>query len=117
MRRFSMTVPTVAFEVSTSGDTPTTVALSSRVASSSAKLTRKTCCTRNSMSRVPVLKPSSSVLTLYAPGGSAGKSKRPAELVTVVRVALVALFTTVTVAPGSRAPVPSLTSPEIVPSV
>ena len=117
MRRFSMTVPTVAFEVSTSGDTPTTVALSWMVASSSAKLTRKTCCTRNSRSRTPVLKPSSSAVTLYAPGGSAGKSNSPAELVTVVRVALVALFTTVTDAPGSKAPLPSLTSPEIVPSV
>ena len=116
MRRFSMTVPTVAFDVSTSGDTPTTVAVSWMVARSSAKFTRRTCCTRSSRSRTPVLKPSSSALTLYAPGGSAGKSKSPAELVTVVRVALVAVFTTVTVAPGSRAPVPSLTSPEMVPS-
>ena len=54
MRRFSMTVPTVAFEVSTSGETPTTVAISARVPSSSAKLMRTVCCTRNSMSRVPV---------------------------------------------------------------
>jgi hypothetical protein len=38
-------------------------------------------------------------------------------LVEVVRVALVALFTTVTVTPGTTAPVESFTSPVMVPSV
>src|SRR5262249_33273823 len=51
------------------------------------------------------------------PGGSAGKSKRPTSLVVVVRVALVALFVTVTVTPGITAPVESFTSPVIVPRV
>ena len=104
MRLFSMTVPMVAFEVSTSGDTPVTVAVSARVPNSSAKLTRTVCCTCNSTSRVAVLKPSSSLFTVYTPGGNAGKSNRPTSLLEVVRVALVALFTTVTVAPGTTAP-------------
>ena len=38
-------------------------------------------------------------------------------MVEVVRVALVALFTTVTVTPGTTAPVESFTSPVMVPSV
>src|SRR5258708_67327 len=44
-------------------------------------------------------------------------SYRPTALLTVVRVALVALFTTVTVTPGITPPVESLTSPVMVPSV
>src|SRR5207249_3226553 len=117
MRLFSMTVPTVAFEVSTSGEIAVTVAVSEIVANSSAKSTRAVCCTCNSISRVEVLNPSSSLFTVYGPGGNAGKSNRPTALLDVVRVALVALFTTVTVAPGITAPVASFTSPVIVPSV
>src|SRR6266550_882451 len=117
MRLFSMTVPTVAFEVSTSGETPVTVAISEIVPSSRVKLTLAVCCTCNSRSRVPVLKPSSSLFTVYSPGCNAGKSNRPTSLVVVVRVALVALFTTVTVAPGTTAPVESFTSPVMVPNV
>src|SRR6266852_5795441 len=117
MRLFSMTVPMVAFEVSTSGETPVTVACSEIVPNSSVKLTRAVCCTCNSRSRLAVLKPSSSLFTVYAPGGSAGKSNRPTSLLVVVRVALVALFTTVTVAPGTTRPLESLTSPVMVPSV
>ena len=117
MRRFSMTVPMVAFEVSTSGETPVTVAVSESVPNSSVKLTRAVCCTCNSTSRVAVLKPSSSLFTVYVPGGNAGKSNRPTSLLGVVRVALVALFTTVTVAPGTTPPVESFTSPVMVPSV
>src|SRR5712692_5041334 len=112
-----MTVPMVAFWVSTSGETPVTVAVSEIVPNSSVKLTRAVCCTCNSTSRVAVLKPSSSLFTVYAPGGNAGKSNRPTSLLTVVRVALVALFTTVTVAPGITALVESRTSPVMVPSV
>src|SRR5712692_5572702 len=112
-----MTVPMVAFWVSTSGETPVTVAVSEIVPNSSVKLTRAVCCTCNSTSRVAVLKPSSSLFTVYVPGGNAGKSNRPTSLLTVVRVALVALLTTVTVAPGTTAPVESFTSPVMVPSV
>ena len=117
MRLFSMTVPTVAFDVSTSGETPVTSVCSEIVPNSSVKLTRAVWFTCNSTSLVAVLKPSSSLFTVYGPGGSAGKSNRPTSLLEVVRVALVALFTTVTVAPGTTAPVESLTSPVIVPSV
>src|SRR5439155_2816481 len=117
MRRFSMTVPTVAFDVSTSGDTPVTVVCSEMVPNSSEKFTASVCCTCSTTSRVAVLNPSSSVFTVYVPGGNAGKSNRPTSLLDVVRVALVALFTTVTVAPGITAPVESFTSPVIVPSV
>jgi len=117
MRLFSMTVPMVAFSVSTSGATPATVVISETVPNSSVKSTRTDCWTCNSRSRVAVLNPSSSLFTVYVPGGSAGKSNRPTSLVVAVRVALVALLTTVTVTPGITAPVPSLTAPEIVPSV
>src|SRR6266513_1318530 len=112
-----MTVPMVAFAVSTSGETPTTVAVSASVLNSRVKLTRAVCCTCNSRSRATVLKPESSVVTVYVPGGNAGKSNRPTSLLAVVRVALVALFITVTVAPGTTAPVESFTSPVMVPSV
>src|SRR5919204_1105413 len=87
MRRFSITVPTVAFEVSTIGETPVTVAISEIVPSSSWKSTRAVCCTCSSRSRVPILNPSSSVFTVYGPGGSAGNSNRPTALVTVVSAA------------------------------
>ena len=117
MRLFSMTVPMVAFWVSTNGETPVTVADSEIVPNSSVKLTRAVCCTCNSTSRVAVLKPSSSLLTVYVPGCNAGKSNRPTALLKVVRLALVALFTTVTVTPGTTASVVSLTSPVMVPSV
>src|SRR5690242_7146338 len=117
MRLFSMTVPTVAFDVSTSGETPVTNVCSEIVPSSRVKLTRAVWFTCSSTSLVAVLKPSSSLFTVYGPGGSAGKSKRPTSLLEVVRVELVALFNTVTVAPGTTPPVESLTSPVMVPSV
>jgi hypothetical protein len=117
MRRFSMTVPTVALVVSTSGDTPVTVAISEIVPSSIARSTRTVACTCNSRSRVTVLNPSSSPFTEYGPGGSAGKSNSPTALLMLVRVALVALFTTVTTTPGITAPLESLTSPVMVPRV
>src|SRR5438128_9012998 len=117
MRLFSMTVPTVAFDVSTSGETPVTSVCSEIVPNSSVKLTRAVWFTCNSTSLVAVLKPSSSLFTVYGPGGSAGKSYRPTSLLEVVRVALVALLITVTVAPGTTAPVESFTSPVMVPSV
>src|SRR6185503_16002440 len=100
-----------------SGETPVTVAISEIVPSSRVKLTLAVACTCNSRSRVAVLNPSSSLFTVYSPGGNAGKSNRPTSLGTVVRVALVALFTTVTVAPGITAPVESFTSPVMVPRV
>src|SRR5438477_3904770 len=112
-----MTVPMVAFWVSTSGDSAVTIVVSESVLNSSVKLTRAVCCTCNSTSRVAVLKPLISVFTVYGPGGKAGTSNRPTALLTVVRVALVALFTTVTVAPGTTAPLESFTSPVMVPSV
>jgi hypothetical protein len=64
MRRFSMTVPMVAFVVSTSGETPVTVAISEMVPNSSVKLTRAVCCTCSSRSRLTALKPSSSLFTV-----------------------------------------------------
>ena len=64
MRRFSITVPIVAFDVSTSGETPVTVAISEIVPSSSAKLTCAVWFTWSSRSRLVVLKPSSSIFTV-----------------------------------------------------
>jgi hypothetical protein len=63
------------------------------------------------------LKPCNSALTRYAPGGIAGKAKAPTSLLCWVRVALVATFCAVTVAPGIVAPEESFTSPVMVPSV
>src|SRR5207248_2524166 len=101
---------------STSGETPVTVAISEIVPNSNVKSTRAVCWTCSSRSRLVVLKPSISVLTVYSPGGSAGNSNSPTSLLDVVRVALVPLLTTVTVAPGTTAPVESLTAPVMVPS-
>jgi len=61
------------------------------------------------------LKTDSSPLTLYVPGGSSASSKWPFSLLTVVRVAPVALFCAVTVTPGRAPPESSLTVPEIEP--
>src|SRR5262245_142537 len=112
-----MTVPTVAFDVSTIGETPVTVRLSATVLNSILKSTRAVCCTCSSRSTVEGRKPSSSLFTEYGPGGSAGRSNSPTSLLTVVRVALVDVFTTVMVTPGRTAPVESFTVPVMVPRV
>src|SRR5262245_51769470 len=112
-----MTVPTVALEVSTIGETPVTVSDSDTVLNSIVKSTRTVCWTCTVTSRLAGRKPSRSLFTVYGPGGNAGKSNRPTSLLVLVRVALVAVFTTVTVAPGRTAPVESFTCPAIVPSV
>src|SRR5207248_2534459 len=54
---------------------------------------------------------------LYVPGGREGISYSPAEFVVAARDKLVSLFTIVTDAPGTAAPVASCTDPSIVPLV
>ena len=71
MRRFSMTVPTVAFSVVMSGATPVTCAVSES-APTDGEFTRTVCSTCSSTSRWTVWKPCSSTFTDTGPGGSAG---------------------------------------------
>jgi hypothetical protein len=54
---------------------------------------------------------------LYVPGGREGMSYSPAEFVVTTRVKPVSLFTIVTEAPGTAAPVVSCTDPRIVPLI
>src|SRR5262245_10668211 len=61
-----------------------------------------------------VLKPLNDTLTEYRPALSAGTLKVPVPSVTAVKVPLVALLVTTTVAPGMTAPPESTTVPESV---
>src|SRR5215472_512644 len=62
-------------------------------------------------------KPLAEHLTLYVPGLTAGKRYRPAGSVVVVWVTFVPTGTSVTVAPGTIAPVGSVTVPPTAPVV
>src|SRR5260370_34740831 len=69
------------------------------------------------MSRVVFLRRATAFLVVYVSGCNGGKLYTPALLVTTVRDAFVDRFCAVTVTPGMTAPVESLTSPVISPSV
>jgi hypothetical protein len=71
MRRFSITVPTVAFSVEISDVTPITSLVSVNAPISSVRLTRSVSSTWSSTVFCAILKPSSSALTRYEPGGNA----------------------------------------------
>src|SRR5262249_6247004 len=62
-----------------------------------------------------VLNPGSSKVTPYVPGGTAGKRYSPSGFVTAVCTPIIAGLLTVTVTPGSTAPLESATLPLIVP--
>ena len=112
----SMTMPSVACEVSTSGASPVTVTASSTAPTAIVTSTRAVSLTRTVMpSRVVVLNPGSVALTLYRPGASSGTAKKPSAPVTTTRVWVVPWLTTSTVTPGTTAPVSSLTTPVIPP--
>jgi hypothetical protein len=59
-----------------------------------------------------VLKPSSVTLNSYGPTGRFGRTYDPPESVTTLRESPVSVCVIVTVAPGSTAPVSSLTTPD-----
>jgi hypothetical protein len=63
------------------------------------------------------LKPESSTLTTYIPGGIWASTNEPCGLDCAVCVAARTRLTAVTVAPGSIAPLASLTVPVIVPAL
>src|SRR4029077_16084910 len=63
------------------------------------------------------LNPGSSTTTWYDPGGRSGSVYAPCWLVTADSVTPVATCVTVTVAPGTTAPVASLTVPVSVPRI
>ena len=63
------------------------------------------------------LKPASSTITEYLPGGSWGTTNTPSLSVTTVAVTLVAESATVTLAPGMTSPLLSFTDPVIVPAL
>ena len=117
MRRFSITVPTVAFSVVMNDATPVTSVTSDSVPISIVKLTRTVASICSWTACVTVRKPCSSALTTYGPGGNAGKLYAPESLLTDSRAAFVPVFVAVTVAPGMSAPDESFTSPVIVPRV
>jgi hypothetical protein len=58
-----------------------------------------------------VLKPLSEIVTVYVPGSRAGTEKAPDVFVTASDVTFVALFLTLTVAPGTTPPALSTTRP------
>src|SRR5438093_10471368 len=116
MRLFSITVPTEAVSVWSTGAPPTTS--STFETSPTCRLTsiRFTLPTCTSISlRSTVRKPGISALRLYAPGGGARIVYRPASFVCALLTALVAGFVTVTVTPGTTDPLGSTTTPEISP--
>ena len=80
MRRLSITVPTVAFSVEMSDVTAVTSVVSVMPPISSVRVTRSVSSTCSSTLLCASLKPSSSALTIYAPGGIAGKEKAPTSL-------------------------------------
>ena len=80
MRRFSMTVPTVAFSVVMSDVTAVTSVVSVIPPISRVRLTRSVSSTCSSTLFCAILKPSSSALTRYAPGGIAGNVYAPTSL-------------------------------------
>ncbi|MGH9490680.1 MAG: hypothetical protein ACRD17_09235, partial [Terriglobales bacterium] len=54
-------------------------------------------------------------VTLYAPGGKFGKLNTPLALLVVLRWMFTAAWSTFTVAPGTTAPLGSVTVPEMAP--
>ncbi len=65
--------------------------------------------------RLTVLKPASSKVSSYTPGGTAGNRYEPFSFVTCVCVPIIDGLVAVTVTPGSTAPLLSATRPWIVP--
>jgi hypothetical protein len=83
-----------------------------------AETTRAVCCTcRSNADRVAVLKPGFSTFTSYVPGLSAGAVYYPSSFVTTLRIPFVLVLRMIIDAPATVAPVPSFTSPVMVPSV
>ena len=72
---------------------------------------------RSKLSATAVAKPCLETVTEYLPGGSARATKRPPSSVVRVLVKLVSRFLISTVAPGTIAPLASVTVPWIVPVV
>src|SRR6266478_2129562 len=62
-----------------------------------------------------LLKPGDSTTSEYVAGASCGNSNRPFSLLLVESGAFVAVLVAVTLTPGIRAPVGSLTKPEMLP--
>ena len=61
------------------------------------------------------LKPASSAFTSYVPGSSRSLTYRPASFVTTLSAVLRSTLVIATVAPGTTAPVPSVTMPLTLP--
>ena len=102
--------------ICTSGELAATVTFSATAPICSCTLMRTRWSTPRSMSGiVTVLKPGSSDTSRYLPVGSDGAVYSPTESVTTVRVSPVPRLVSVTVAPGTAAPVVSVTEPRMVP--
>jgi hypothetical protein len=98
------------------GASPRTVTVSAKAAG--LRLTSMTTVSfRRSVrpSRTTVPKPDSVTVSLYGPIGRYGALKNPTSLVTTVRSAPVAVWTMLTVTPGSTPPLVSVTEPWMVP--
>src|SRR6187402_2643558 len=110
-----MTTRCVMLEVSTIGDSPVTVRVSSRAPTfRSALIVAVKSDVSSTPSRTTVEKPGSSNLTVYVPGLSATIEYVPEPLVTVERVFSISTgLDTSTVTPGNTPPDASLTVPEI----
>ncbi len=99
-------------EVSITGDAPVTVTVSCSVATFRSALTLAVKPSEIWMSlRLTVLKPASSNVSSYTPGGTAGKRYEPFSFVTCVWVPIIDGLVAVTVTPGNTAPLLSATRP------
>src|SRR5437016_10275464 len=110
--------PSVAPVVSTSGISSLTVTVSLCAPGSMVKSTRisEPTSTRT-FPRSNVLNPGNSTRTVYVPGISVGALYSPASSVVTVRARPLCVSMMLTVAPGSTAPVGSLTLPRIRPKL
>ena len=103
-------------DVSMTGDSPVTVTVSCSDATASSTLSCAVNPRRMSMpSRFSVLKPGSSKVTVYVPGGTAGNRYIPSVLVTMDCTPIMLGLVALTVTPGRTAPLESDTLPVIVP--
>ena len=103
-------------DVSITGDSPVTVTVSCSDATASSTLSVAVNPSRISTpSFFRVLKPGISNVSVYVPGGMAGKRYCPSALVTAVWTPIIAGLFAVTVTPGRTAPLVSETLPLMVP--
>src|SRR6266446_1216543 len=114
----SMTFPTSPVDVLTAMGVASTITVSVAAPMSIFMLRAVTSATCSStLLSVSFLKPVLITVTVYVPGSSSGNEKLPCSLVVVLRVAVVRSLVTLTVAPGTAAPLGSVTDPVIRPVI